>query len=426
MARFIQSASAKDLAGASDRNSDERAYESSAISGLAFLRWLEMDQEAALRHNPAMLGWSVWARLQPKEALAEALKSRPDMLDSIIDGIAQSDPALARKLLEEHPGVNRMFLSASLREELEKTDPAAAASQASQKNDGALTGIFTRWFDQEPEKALAWMRGLTDPVQRRVAEEVAFKKLTASDPATALKEARQLPAGGRQLNFMADAIVALAHTDPAAGLAAAESVASPFGRQKVLVALAGSLTASDPGQAAALVSKIDWRRLAETPKPEEGEDAILLRNSQTGREDPEGLPDKVITGLMASVPEATANALATLPPESGGEILGTAIGNWAGQAPEAASAWIRDQPAGPVRDRSIEALTHWLIYRSPEPDYAAALSWAEAASPEKQRWLLKDTVRRWRKSDPLAAAEAVEGLKIPEEQRDALLEMIEQ
>ena len=443
MARFIQTASAADLAAVIDRAAEDKIYET-AFTDQAWLRWVELDLEGALKHSNSSPAWWAYAKLDPEAALDRALmarllqeyvvvpvQSQPDRLGAVLNSIGQGDPALARRLLAEHPEANtaygESFVLSGILAGLKKTDPAAATALALEKGGGHLDTQFKNWMERDPEQALAWMRGLTHPASRRRVEDLAMTQLIASDPAAGLEAAWYLPAGKRQTNHTVEAITALARQDPKAARAAAEAISAPHARQQALAALAGSLAGTDPAAAGALISSLDWKLLGNSYPTQWSYVSVDSKDSSGGYSG-EQASETTLTKLMAAAPQVTADALAAQASASDSPFgpfltavpLSSAMQKWAAVQPEAASTWLKNQPPGVARDQGIEGLTTWLTSGSAEPDYTAALAWAGAASEAQQFELYQRTISPWRRKDPQAAAAAVETLSISPENRDRL------
>jgi hypothetical protein len=429
MARFLQTAPSAELGGVVQRVGRAEPYDDNLLS-MVWERWVEVDLESALHSSDSSAPWEAWAKLKPQAALDAALKeSPPEHLEAVLRGIAGSDPALASKTaaqhpeLEGHPAQNEIFMG------LAKKDPPAAMKAALEISPSMARSQMQSWLREDPEAARAWLRSLTDPGQRRLFEAAALDELTGSDPAAAIRAAASLPLGARQTQIIGEAMAELARQDPAAARAAAGALPTPYARSQALVALAGSLADRDAGAATALISSIDWNLLKDTG-PARWEYTGIDGKSVTGSPtDWEEVPQdgkttrSLLTKLMSSDPARTAETLAALPEASGAPVA-AAIGVWAGQQPEAASAWVRDLPAGPARDSGIEGLTAWLTKDSPEPDFPAAVEWARSASPDRQFGILQQTFNAWKQVDPEAARQAIEqeeDLPLTPQQREILI-----
>ncbi|MES2706558.1 MAG: hypothetical protein V4726_08145 [Verrucomicrobiota bacterium] len=421
MARFIQTATAGELEAAIDRSQDEGGYDQT-FSDQLWLRWVELDRDAALKHSPQGSVWWAFAKVDPEAALEVAGKAGPGMLGNVIFSIAQGDPSRARELLSQHPEVNAEQVNAGIVEGLEHRDAGAAVAFALEKGSGILESKFKIWMSRDPDQAVAWVQSLANPAQRRRMEDMVLAEHIASDPAAGLEEARRLPAGLRQVSRMVDAIGALAREDPAAARAAAGAMPTAPGNQQALAALTRSLTGSDPAAAVAMVSALDWKVLTTSRQSEWSYESADGQSRSSGYG--AGInADDLVAGLMTADPRATADALAALPAESGAPVS-TAVQKWAARQPEAASSWLKDLPAGPARDQGIQGLTNWLVNDNPEPDYAAAFAWAGSASPERQEELFSMTLSNWKHHDPAAAAAAVDSLPVSGEQKTRLLNQL--
>lgn len=422
MARFIQTASRDELKAVIQRSADEGLYEAN-FTDQAWLRLVELDRDTALKSPASDPAWWAFAKIDPQAALTAALKAGSASLSSVIHSIAQSDPALAQKLLSEHPELDPRMAESGIVAGWERLSSAAAVSYALEHSSYALEAKFKDWVSKDPDQALAWMRGLSDPLQRRRVEDMAFSQRIATDPAAGLKEASQLPAGQRQLRQTTEAIASLSRTDPTGARAAVDTLPTPYARQKALAALAGSLSFSEPAAAVRLIPDIDWKSLSTHniesswtyASPDGGSKSVGFTEGYALQ--------PLVDGLMSSAPKATAEALVALPEESGAPVT-AAIQKWAALEPEAASAWLKELPAGPARDQGIEGLTNWLVNENPEPDYASALAWADSASAEAREAFSINILQNWKARDPAAAAAAVANLPLDEARKAEILDRI--
>ncbi|MES2708624.1 MAG: hypothetical protein V4726_18665 [Verrucomicrobiota bacterium] len=441
MARFLQSATSAELGEVIQRTGLAGDWDLH-LTAMAWERWVEIDHEAALKYNdtPGLRyydeagPWIAWAKQNPQAALEAALKkSPPEHLDAVLRGLAGSDPALARKMMAEYPDLRRSGQDAVL-EGLVKHDPPAAMKAAREMGVSYAQREFQKWLRQDPGAARAWMEGVTDAGERRLLETATLSELTVSNPAAAMREIAGLPLGVRQTRLIANAMSELGRQDPAAARLAAEALPSAYARSQALAVLAGGLASQDAGAAAALIPGIDWNLLKDSQpaawqytgpdgKAVSGKPTDWWGNPQDGK-----ATRTLLTKLMSGDPQRTAEALAALP-ESSRAPVSAAIGAWAGQQPEAASAWVRDLPDGPARDSGIEGLATWLARDSPDPDFPAALEWAQSASPDRRFDILQQTFTAWKRKDPAAArraaATAMETLPVTAEQREILIRSLQ-
>ena len=81
----------------------------------------------------------------------------------------------------------------------------------------------------------------------------------------------------------------------------------------------------------------------------------------------------------------------------------------------AASEWISNMPEGEARDAAAGELVRY-IARS---DQFSAFSWAKSVGNEGYRTdLLRDVLRRWQGTDPVAARAAVDSADVTAQQRE--------
>ncbi len=417
MAVYLQTASSADLEAVIARCREEQIYDLS-LTDQVWMRWVEIDRDAAFKSDAGGTAvWWAWAKLDPKAAVAAAAQAKPANLQEVIRSIGQGDHSAAIQLLSEYPAADTPLVWEGILNGLSKTDRGAAAALALEKNL-KLDVYVGGWVAREPEQAMAWVRGLEDPIQHRRVLDLAVKELIASDPAAGLREIATLPAGRSRTERTAEAIAALSRSDPAAARAAADALPNPADRQRARIDLAETLAARDPAAALSIVVGLSWSAPSSLLSwTYEGEHGRSNGSTSSSAADSQG-----IRQLMQTSPEATASALAALPPERKAP-LNQAIQQWAGQQPEAASQWVNGQPAGPVKDEAIQGLTVWLTQLSPEPDYEAALAWSAAAStPDQQYSIIQSALWRWKEQDWKAARAAVDRLPLAPEKREQLLQ----
>ena len=409
---FLQTATSDEIAALVTRGKKEWTYDTS-LTDQIWLRWVEIDREAAFKADSGTAVWWAWAKLDPQAALAGAA-ANPRHLEEVIRSIGQGDQDAAIRLLSEHPAADTPLVWEGILNGISKTDRGAAAALALEKNV-KLDEYVGKWVAWEPEAALTWARGLEDPVQRRRVMDLAVQELITADPRAAMAELKRLPAGRSRTERTAEAIAALSRTDPAAARTAAQALTNPGDRQRALSDLTETLAARDPKAALGILKGLSWAR----EKPGWTYESA---NRQSSGELSRGPAHQSIRQLMQVAPEATANALTALPPERNAPV-DQAVRNWVAHQPEAASRWIRAMPAGSSKDTAINGLAGWLISENPEPDYEAALAWgATATSKEVQFSIMQSTFSFWKDRDWKAARAAVDRLAFTPEQRGQLLQ----
>ena len=280
------------------------------------------------------------------------------------------------------------------------------------------------WTALAPAQAMAWAQQLPDPYDRRRSLELVLTKLVSSDTGTALRESEKLPPGSTRNKCIAESIAALSFQDPGGARAAVEALPNVADRMAAFSLLASNLADRDPATALEMLTSIGWKDQSPSAsfKWEYNEwDHPSAASQSTVTSSSGSLIDTTIASLMMASPKATADALAILPVEQQ-NLLSHAMISWANQQPEAASRWLQSLPTGPAKDHGIQGLNSWLISGSSEPDYPAALAWANASTPDQRLEMMRSTLSTWKSQDATAARAAVDRLPISEEQRQSLLQ----
>jgi len=297
-------------------------------------------------------------------------------------------------------------------------EPAEAVRLAVEKGL-PLDKLAASWVKKDAGAVMAYSRQIADPAARMAFLDAGLASLTTTDPAAAFTQAGTLPPGPARSYHLTRSLAALARENQDAARTAIDSLPAGPDRAVALTSLAAALSDRDEAAAVSLLATIRWNDINTGSPAGRVKDEAAAVNYSPARE---VIPS--IQQLMTVAPAATVNTLAALPPHPDIPIA-PAIQRWAGLQPEAASLWVRAQPAGPVRDQAIAGLTAWLTRVSPEPDFAAALTWAATASPDLQASLYWQTVAAWKREDRAAALAAARQLPLPPDHRARLLQLFD-
>ena len=404
MALFIQTASSAELAHALRRCAKEELWHP-ALTDPIWVRWTELDPLAAIasKENSGQAWWA-WAITDPKAALAAAAGKTPD-LQKVIRTIGEIDPAWARRLLAEHPEADGPSVWDRITEKLSLSDPAAAANLAVEKG-ASLQGLLAHWAGRQPEAAFAWVHALQEGPVKRKAAEIAIRELSRTNPAAGLAATAKLPAGQTRDALNTTAVLALSSSDLTAARNVAQALPAGLGREQALGCLAEKIAGSQPHKALEVLTQISWKEIVsgEGFRWDYYVGEGIGRGTGFDRDNKEPLLSAkgALGKLLEHDAAGTVAALAAQPPEREAP-LAEAIKHWAGTEPEAASAWLRDQPAGEVSDRGIDGLVNVLLDPK-NNDFDAALIWAGNASPAGREKLLRKTLNRYSQTDQAAAA----------------------
>lgn len=424
MALFLQNATSDELKLAIDRCREEQIYDLSLTDAI-WLKWVEIDREAAFAHDPSgSASWWAWTKVDPEAAFAAA-QDKPGALETVIRALGQSDPARAQEWIARHPAMDTVHVWDGILDGLSKADVAAAARMAFEKMKDPearhmdFHKYVTDWVGREPAAALEWAQALPGASERRRAMDAVLKGLITTDPAAALREIAHAPPGYSRFQRTAEAVVALSGADPETALQAANALPNSAERRHALAALAGNLAARDPSAALSIMSGLGWKTAGAAAGwiYSGGEGEPQTGHLEPDRHAPEPAANPV-SALARTAPQETLEALKTAP-EAASHAFNLMY-TWAGNQPEAASAWLARQPAGDFRDHAIKGLVSSLTHSRVAPDYDAALQWAAAASPEARTQMMIQPLLQWRQKEPEAARAAFEALPLTETERQQL------
>jgi hypothetical protein len=416
MGRFIRTATSADLEQIFIRN---RALGGGEVvfMGLAALKWIEIDREAALKFKPDHSVWWAFSKLDPNAAFAAAQDVDEATVQQVLNSIAQGNPTLVLRLLKENPQFESKYLWEGVLGALTEEQPAEAVRLALEKGL-PLNKLAAYWALDDIPGAMACAARMEDPAARASFIEGVLSSLTAADPAVAFQEAAKLPEGPARSRHITASLAALARENPAAARPLIERLPAGTEREVALVSLAAALSDRDEDAAVTLLSTIRWDGISgyqSLKEPAAGEAEAYS---------PARAVVPAIQQLMTVAPLATANTLAALPPDP--DIpLAPAIQRWAALQPEAASSWVKSQPEGPIKNEAIRGLNDWLTKFSPEPDFEAAVSWAAAATPDYRDQLYRSIITTWKREDRPAALAAAAKLPLSASQRAIFLQLFQ-
>jgi hypothetical protein len=392
VARFLRTATA---AEARDYALNAPSSAPQLLRNLALIRWAELDPRGCLE---SPYGWWARAKVDPELAWAEC---PAELAADVVFSIAQDNPGRAEELLRERPELALKKRLEAIVEGWARVDPEKGVNFALAQ-DAPPSRALAAWLERDADAALAWAKGLEDADQRARMLNELVGRLSRQDPERAAAEAASLREGEMRDVRLQEAISALARKNPAAAAEAVKSAPDGLGRDLARLGLAAA--SRDP----AALEGVDWGRISEKHGPAQPtSDPLWLgyRNS--------------LGELMAAAPEAVSTRIAQAG-EAASVTGSMAMQQWAALEPEKASAWLRGQPAGPSRDNAIRGLTCWLTGLAVEPDFPAALAWANNATDTARGDIRRTVMGRWAKDAPDEARRALEGLNATEEERASL------
>jgi hypothetical protein len=378
-----------------------------AAAKLALLdRWVEIAPDAALAwarqsvqkgaqtHDVSRV-FSSLAQVDPNRALAEAKSllsptSKKNALQSVINVIAQIDPERALDMIDSLKGPYWQSIRYHGFSLWAARDPTGAAARVATLNDRdvkstALRAVISAWSQRDPDAALSWLKGVSEPDLRQRAESDLFENVGSLDPQRAVALAAALPKD-RQTAMIKTIVGGWAQSDPEAAEAWILSRTDKDEQQQMIIAATNSLDFMAPDRAASLLDKLS---------PGSMRDSAMSRLIQS----------------WARTDHAGAVAFTkTLPEKEQMRLRGALAKALADSNPDAAMAYIKENPLDDPADREWTSLARIIAERSsPEKALAWAHGLNDLVTKEKALDAVLETMAR---QDPEKAAN--EAAKLPE------------
>lgn len=427
-----------------------------SVYNSVFSSWSSVDPAAAAaaalslpatrNRNFALLGVAQgWASVDPQTALAwsdhvPAGKLRDQLVSQAVTTLAQLNPSAAINYVGQVAGGSnaQQQLTLAVANQWGKDDPLATLewveqSMTGQTRDLAIKNLIGPLSQFDPTAAANTLSQIPEGNLQDSAVATLAENWAQDDIHTALEWIQGLPASPNTRNVTANLVTAWASSDPEAATAYVQTLreSNPDMFAKLLGTVADNRESVDP------VAAMTW---AQSLGAEEGHDIavhsviVQLTNSDPQAawdlallQPPGDLTDKTLTQVVdkwsAQNPAQAADALAGVSP---GNALTSATSqlaqNWLKQDPTAASQWINTLAPGDARNAAVVQL----IAIEGHNDLPAAFNWATSISgnAELQNNELKSVIQQWSKKNPGAAAAAVQNAHLTDDQRQSLLNVI--
>lgn len=331
--------------------------------------------------NAMMKAMALLDKIRPED-FQEALSEAEAMTDqqmkmlvhmTVLGKWAEQDGPAAMKYAEEHSQEKGMMA------QMAKMSVAAA------------------WAEKDPEAVWKWYNDQkgedTGPMGGQMVLMSLFSSMAAKDPEMAFKRLAEIEGPGKQM-----AIAGMFQS----------SMFDESKRAEILKLVDAMPDKSERDQAKmSMISQ--WVMLA----PDE---AIAYVKSQPAEEG-NMLRTQVGTMYMMSNPKKGADfILEGATDENKAQKYSTIIGSWAHQDPNAAGAWLNEQPQGPHLDDARNSF----VYATAQTDPGSAMVWATTITePSKREASTSFAYQAWKKKDQASADEALgkSGLSAEQVQR---------
>lgn len=389
---------------------NERGNYPYIANDVIFLRWMEIDPAAGLAaartRNLLNVAYWAWAKIDREAALAAAREeSEPEALNAVLRSIGQGDPDRALELVEKLPGSPGSRTLKQILNGFAKTNPQRAVEESIRM--GQSPDKYVRiWISRDPDEALPLIAEHLS--HRAFTLDRAMDQLFQVHPERAAEIISALP-DGKPKNLATVAYAAhLSHDslDVAADYLATQP---PSVRDHALGEMAKSLAITDPEAALEVLGKVEW----ENPPPNVLGSKVLRPSGgwrSSGGNFSES-PAEALVKLFESGHHEAIEFLGSLPPgERSERTYGRIMNRWLERDSIAASTWLADQPAGPLKDAAISSMTNWLVFDE-RPDYESAARWAlKIQDSEEMINRLHNIYGKWQQNDPTGVRA---GLELP-------------
>ena len=366
-------------------------------------------------------------------------KKRREFIERVASHWGRKNPRLALAWSETLVPSEQSRAMERIIHEWAHTDPVGAAGYVTQipKSRRSLDLVHATghiWAEQDQSAAIEWARSLQDPNLRQSALRGSVGVWARTDPGSA-------------------SALALEIKDPYERHAVIESVARHWARQDTVESLEWALGMQGEDRNRATRSIIEeiadhdpkhaanvYKDLLSSSLSSDGSDARIHRdivrevaerwasiNPNEAAEWVVDLPEsqrikreavqRVADRWASSSPEAASIWALELPEDD--HIQRHAVervtDRWLRSDSMAASEWITQIPEGNARDAAAGELVRYIA----DSDQPSAFSWATSVSNEGYRTdLMRDVLRRWQRTDPVAARAAVDTAEVTAQQRE--------
>lgn len=209
-----------------------------------------------------------YGRADPDAAIAWAHAQAPELLTTVLVGVARGDPERAMEMLATAGGTQeqqRLVQSLVVSRALTSEQMAALADRllAAQSRAPALQMLTSAWAQRSPEDALNWL--LANP-NRTTARAVgqAGMNLAAANPAAAIAYLERVP-GELRANWLSAVAEGYAQKDARAAATWVAQHRGEAGYDAAVAAVAARTAAHDPAAAARLFEAVDISQAPDAP-----------------------------------------------------------------------------------------------------------------------------------------------------------------
>jgi len=385
--------------------------------------------------------FTTWGSLDPTAATTAAMslpatRNRNTAIEGLIAGWATIDPVAALAWADKLPvgDAHTQAVNTAV-SELAQQDPQAAATYATSMDNSTIRNnliqhVGREWAQDDPQAAMNWLQQLNLP-HRGLDDAFAsylVGPLSKVDPQAAANYVAGMPqGGGLRMTSLYQLATNWAEQDPQADLAWLQSI--PYANRIALMTdVVSNWAGSDPAAATAYVESTPHNNanfvsmitgLAQSQASVDVNSALTWAFALPE----DGGRDTAVTAVLGKLseqdPAAAAAAIITMPAsQTQTDAVQTIASNWATSDPATAAQWVLNLPAGALHDTAATHYNGVVQQNDPATAFNVALTISNSTIQSNQ---LNRVLSFWLKTDPAAAAAAVQAAQIPDATRNRLM-----
>jgi len=315
----------------------------------AVTEWQPDSEAEPTRHvgSPALLPTSrVLSRYASLFAVVETeadSDERNEALESAVESVSETDlPTLLDALaLDTRPGAEEMRLRLIRR--WAESDSAAAATWTAELPENRVRGaafeqVAIAWANTDPAAAVSWVQALPESDSKSAATFALAYEAARTEPILALDLASALPPSPERDDLLAHAVSQWAATDATAAGNWAIEMPDPALRGRLVAAVAVAM-AEDDGVAA----------------------GTLAANALNAGEEQDRTTVSIVQRWTQNSPQAAAEWVAQFPDIPLRMVaMENLLALWSNQDASAVGDWLRELPAGSLRNFGMTAFAQSL------------------------------------------------------------------
>lgn len=417
LALWMVDASPEEIAGYWDHYRAQ-ANRSNDINDLIFINWTRIDPESAVARSAGTsdehYAWWAWACHDPATALAQAKARNPGRINNVTWALGEFHPEWARTHFDQIPEPFRDNVFQGMVKWDDAADPALILDFLNEQGRGTDARMLKALVRKDPwaayDRAMEDGDGASRDPFGNNPMELFVSTMADFHPDLLERMAQLTPAGELKWTMESAAFESLLKSDPAEAIKLAKDNTAPAIAAQWLEKAGISLLSSDPEGAFELAGRIfdlpaaAWK----------GEERIDFGDGFSTRSD-SGTGGDLLAGLVAHDPQRTMDlALA-----SDGTAVRMAAGAWAARDLFGFSEWVAGQPPSEARTSATMMLVNRL---TSEGMHAEAVSWS--ASDPSLRPQLQFIFRHWHSNDPQAANAWAAGADLTDAERSRIEQTI--